>query len=147
MTWLRRYAKFLLAAYSVVLLVALLSPSSHVQSGMVHWFDLRLWNLGLPHSVVTYKRMEVVMNAVIIAPGTLLGSLWKPDYSWRDWTAFGFTLSLSVEVVQSVLLSQRQGSFSDVVANTVGALLGAVLVRGAARVWPIPAAARDTALR
>ena len=31
------------------------------------------------------------------------------------------------ELVQAVLLSGRQASFSDVVANTLGALLGAVI--------------------
>jgi glycopeptide antibiotics resistance protein len=133
MTWLRRYAKFLMAAYSVVLLVALLSPSSPIQSGLVYWLISRLWDLGLPYTLVTFARMEVVMNAVIIAPVSFLGSLWKPAYSWRDWTALGFTVSLCIEIVQTVLLPQRQGSFSDVVANTVGALLGVVLMRAAAQ--------------
>lgn len=127
MRWLARFGWIPLAVYSVLLLVALLSPSSGHQSGLVSWLDMRLVGLGLSPRLVTFQRMEVVMNAAIVAPVSFLGSLWRPSYSWRDWTAFGFAVAMAVEIIQSLLLPERLGSFSDVVANTVGALLGAVL--------------------
>jgi VanZ family protein len=58
----------------------------------------------------------------------LAGLAW-PSYSWRDWTALAFLGAVCVEVTQAVLLSGRQATFSDVVANTAGALVGAVLIQ------------------
>jgi len=67
------------------------------------------------------------MNAVIIAPVSFLGSMVHPAFGWRDWTAYGFAGSATVEAVQLLLLPERNASFSDVVANTLGALLGGVV--------------------
>ena len=124
----RLVAAALLAGYSVLLAVALLWPSSDRQSGMVSWLVEVLRHLGLSASLVTFARAEVVMNVLIIAPVTFLGSLWRPRLSWRSWTAYGFVASMAVEIVQGLLLPGRQAAFSDVVANTAGALLGAVAV-------------------
>lgn len=127
MTWPTRHAKVLLAVYSAVLAAALLSPSSHEQSGLVWWLVAGLRHLGIPGTVATFARMEVLMNVLIIAPVTLLGSLWQPGLSWRDWTGYGFVAAMTVEIAQGLLLPGREASFSDVVANTAGALLGALL--------------------
>ena len=58
---------------------------------------------------------------------SLLGSLLWPRPSWRDWTAVGFVASFLVEVVQAVALGGRSATHADVVANTLGTLLGALL--------------------
>ena len=117
----------LLAVYTALLLVALLAPTSDQQSGMVTWLSGILADLGLPYGVTNFERLEVVMNALIISPVSFLGSALKPSLGWRDWTAYGFVASLTVEVIQLSLLTGRQASFSDVVANTLGALLGALV--------------------
>lgn len=127
MTPLRRSAAVLLGVYVVLLLVALFSPSNSQQSGMVVWLSHVLAHLDVPWRYRTFDRLEVVMNVLIIAPVTFLGSILRPSYSWRDWTALGFVLSGLVELAQGLLLSGRQASFSDVVANTSGALLGALV--------------------
>jgi glycopeptide antibiotics resistance protein len=124
---LTRPALVLLVVYSALLLIAVLSPSSHDQSHAVFWLGYRLQDLGM--RAATFTRLEVVMNAVIVAPVTFLASFVWPRHSWRDWAAFGFLVSLAVEAAQALLLPDRQASFSDVVANTAGALLGAVLAR------------------
>lgn len=126
----RLVAAALLAGYSALLALALLWPTSDRQSGMVSWLVEALQHLGLSSSLVTFTRAEVLMNVLIIAPVTFLGSLWRPRMSWRSWTAYGFVASLTVELVQGLLLPDRQAAFSDVVANTTGALLGAVVVAG-----------------
>jgi glycopeptide antibiotics resistance protein len=128
MTWLYRHVKLLLAAYSVCLALALFWPSSDRQSAAVVWLADALTWLGLPATLVTFGRLEVVLNAAIVVPVTLLASAVRPDLSWRDWTALAFCVAVGVEVVQGLLLPGRQASFSDVVANTLGALAGAVLV-------------------
>ena len=128
MTWLRRHAKVLLVLYSTGLAIALLSPGSEEQSGLVWWLVVRLRDLGAPASVVDFPRAEVLMNAVIVIPVSFLGGLWRPSSSWRDWTAYGFCAAVAVEVLQAWVLPARQPAFSDIVANTAGACAGALLV-------------------
>jgi VanZ family protein len=67
------------------------------------------------------------MNAAIVAPVSLLGSMAFPQVGWRAWTAYGFVAAVLIETIQGVLLPARSASFSDVVANTAGMLAGAVL--------------------
>ena len=113
-------------AYLALLLLALLAPSSAVQSQLVQGLSSTLQALPvIPPEWVAYPRMEVVSNAAIIAPVSLLGSFVWPRLRWQDWTAYGFLGALTVETVQAVLLPGRQGAFSDVVANAGGAMMGA----------------------
>ena len=72
--------------------------------------------------------MEFLCNVVLLVPFAVLGSLALPRWSWRDWTAWGFLLAGAVELTQGLLLPGRDASYADVVANTLGALLGAWLV-------------------
>jgi len=135
-TLLRRHAKVILGVYSVLLLVALFSPGSGTQAGMVSGLGHVLRALGAPRAVWEFSHLEVVMNALIIAPVSFLGSfVWRRS-TWRDWTAFGFCFSTGVELVQGLFLSARVAQFSDIVANTAGALLGAAIATWAARRGP-----------
>ena len=128
MTWVVRRAPALLTVYSVLLAIALFAPSSqHQASAVLRLAQLLVW-AGAPIELVTFGRLEVLMNAVIVAPVTLLASIVWPAWSWRDWTAGAFIAALLVEATQEVLLPGRQAAFSDVVANTAGALAGALLV-------------------
>jgi glycopeptide antibiotics resistance protein len=125
-TWLAHRARPLLLLYALLLVVVLFSPSSHVQSSLV--VDLgHFLRTFLPDSWVTFTRVEIVMNAVIIAPLTFLGSIVWPRLSWQDWTAYGFLGAAAVELIQGVLLPDRSASLSDIVANGAGAVLGALL--------------------
>jgi glycopeptide antibiotics resistance protein len=130
MRWVVRHSGSLLALYLVLLAVALFSPSSEQQSNAVVWLEDLLRVLGAPPRLTGYDRLEVVMNAVIVAPATFLASMVVPRFGWRDWTCFGFVAALTVEAAQGVLLPGRQASFSDVVANTAGALIGSAILSG-----------------
>jgi glycopeptide antibiotics resistance protein len=136
MTFVVRHAKILLAAYSVLLVLAVFSPSSDQQSGAVLWLSGVLDGWGLPAGLASFTRLEVVMNAVIVAPASFLAGLAFPRFNWRDWTCIGFVASLTVEAVQGLLLPGRVASFSDVVANTAGALVGAVALRAVRSMLP-----------
>jgi glycopeptide antibiotics resistance protein len=127
MSWGRWAARILLAFYSALLAIALFSPSSEHQSSAVAHLGSLLTSLGAPSRLVTYPRLEVVMNAAIVAPVTFLGSLSFPSWSWRDWTAAGFLVAVGVELAQGLLLPGRQATFSDIVANTMGAFAGALV--------------------
>jgi len=130
MRWVVRHSAILLALYLVLLAVALFSPGSEQQSNAVLWLEGVLRHLGAPRGLTRYDRVEVVMNAVIVAPATFLASMVVPRFGWRDWTCFGFVAALTVETAQGLLLPGRQAAFSDVVANTAGALIGAALFAG-----------------
>jgi glycopeptide antibiotics resistance protein len=113
----------------VLLAVILFSPSSSTQSSLVVDVVRVLLKLGFSPRVVTYTRAEIVLNAVIVAPLSFLGSFVIRRLRWQDWTAYAFLGATAVELTQGLLLSGRQASFSDIVANTAGALLGAVAAR------------------
>lgn len=133
MTWLRAHAGPLLLIYVVVLGVVLLSPSNSVQTDAVNGGVDLLRRLGLPDSNSLWRWVEFAENVLIIAPVTFFASLLRPRYSWLEWTALGFLASLIVEVIQAVALPDRTATYSDIVANTLGSLLGALVVRGLRR--------------
>ena len=122
----RRLMLGLLLGYSLFLAFVLLTPTSDVpSSGVARLTDLAL-DWGLPH--VTPVRVEFLCNVVLLVPFAVLGSLALPRWSWQDWTAWGFLLAGAVELTQGLVLPARDPSYADVVANTLGALLGAWLV-------------------
>jgi glycopeptide antibiotics resistance protein len=129
MRWVVRHAGLLLTVYLVLLGFALFSPTSDQQSGAVVWLQELLRLLGFAPDLTTFDRLEVVMNAVIVAPAAFLAALVVPRYGWRDWTCFGFVAAMIVEATQGLLLPGRQAAFSDVVANTAGALAGSALLQ------------------
>jgi glycopeptide antibiotics resistance protein len=73
-------------------------------------------------------RAEFIANALILMPVSALGSLVWTRTNWRDWTAWGFLIAGSVELAQGLALAARTASFTDVVANTLGAMGGALFV-------------------
>ena len=72
-------------------------------------------------------RVEFVLNAAMVAPPVLLASLLVPRHPWANWVVYGFVASCAVELVQGLYLPPRSAEFEDVVANTLGALAGAVV--------------------
>jgi hypothetical protein len=130
----RRAARVALAAYAVFLAFVFLNPSADVPSSSVSWLAEAGARVGLPGPLVVPSRVEFIANVLILMPVSFLGSVLLPRLDWRDWTAYGFVLSGTVELVQAVLLPARSATFADVVANTAGALVGAVAFTLAVRV-------------
>jgi hypothetical protein len=117
-------------AYVAALAIILLGPSPAPGSesvGIAHRVAMRL---GLSPDLATTDRLEVALNVVLMAPLPALGSLIWTSLSWRDWTAYAFALSLAAETWQGVAFATRSATYSDVVANTTGALLGALVAAG-----------------
>lgn len=121
------------ATYAAFLAVVLLAPTSSAQSASASWLGDLGSSVGVPDRFMTQSRVEFVANALILIPLTGLASLVWPQPSWRDWTAYAFLVSGCVEVVQGLLLPARTASFADVVANTLGGLVGATGVAGVRR--------------
>lgn len=122
-----RLARPLLVVYGALLAWALLWPTSTVQNELVVRLVELVNRMHPPAGLVTYERGEVVMNALIIVPAGLLGSMVFPRVTWQAWTAYGFLAAVAVELFQGLVLSGRHAAYSDVVANTAGILIGAVL--------------------
>ena len=123
----RRTAALVMAGYCVLLLGVLLGPAS-VPSGGVGWIGDVAARLGAPDRLLVPSRVEFIVNVGVIAPAAALGSVVWPRTTWRDWTAYGFVFSASIELTQGLPLPTRSARFDDVVANTLGALVGAVFV-------------------
>ncbi|GAA5147501.1 hypothetical protein GCM10023340_20030 [Nocardioides marinquilinus] len=109
------------------------NPVPSAPTTSVFWLSDLAGSLGL--TVLTPDRAEVLLNVVMLVPLSLVGGLLFPRLRVADWTTIGFVTSLLIEVVQRLLLPTRTGSSRDVVANTLGALLGALLLGAALRGW------------
>ena len=116
-----------LAAWVAVLAFTLLAPSAEGPSWLVDTVSRTAAGVGLPSALTAPERVEFLLNVAAFVPVSLLGSLLWMQTSWRDWTAGGFAASFLVELVQAVALDGRSATHSDVVANTLGALVGAAL--------------------
>lgn len=125
----QRLATGALGAYSLFLAFILLGPSAAVPTESVSFLARIAGSVGVPPVLTAGNRVEFVCNILIIAPVSFLGATVFPRLNWRDWTVVGLVLSGSVELCQALFLVARSASFEDVVANTLGAGLGAALYR------------------
>ena len=125
----RRAAQLLLAVLLVVIAFITLWPSpvdEGGRSGLLLALE-KLHARGVPQWV-DYVFVERAANVVMFVPfGALLAFLLPPRRWWLG-VALPAMGSVLVEVVQHVGLPRRFASGWDVVANTTGALLGAVMV-------------------
>jgi glycopeptide antibiotics resistance protein len=73
--------------------------------------------------------VEFGLNVLMFVPMSFLGAFIVPRLRIADWVLIGFVASFAVEIVQKALLPTRTGSTRDIVSNTTGALLGAILAK------------------
>ena len=116
----------LLAAYVAALLAVVLAPDTRAPDRVLAEVIDVARTLGAPQHPTDHAA-EMVLDAILTVPLTLLASLVWPRPSWRDWTAGAFLLFGAVELAQGLLLPARDGSASDVVANTLGSCAGAII--------------------
>ena len=86
---------------------------------------------------LTYARIEFAANVMLFVP---FG--WCAALGWRRWHALvipaGILISVAIEAGQGLLLAERTSSVLDVVANTLGTVVGWLI----ARPWRRPAPRR-----
>lgn len=122
-----------LALYVVALLALVLAPEVPFPNRVLGETIALARAVGAPDRLID-GGIEFLYNVVMVAPLTAVGSVLWPRLSWRDWTAGAFVAFTLVEVAQGTLLAHRDGSMSDVVANTVGCCLGALAAIAVRRV-------------
>lgn len=76
-------------------------------------------------TALSLNRLEFASNIVMFLPLGLLGVLAFPRLRWWLIPIAALVLSAAIELAQLVLISERNASVLDVVANTAGALIGA----------------------
>lgn len=118
--------------YGVVLLFVLFEPSNSVPSSSILWISTHLRDAGWPVVISGFGYVDFWCNILIMVPlAAALVLLW-PRVRWERWTVVAFSLSAIVETSQALFFPNRVPAFSDVVANTMGVLLGSA---GSALLW------------
>ena len=125
---LRRAARWLAAAYLVTLAAIAFWPSP-VDRGAhrpITSILARLHAHGMP-GWIDYGLVEFTANIVLFVPVGLLGVVLLGSARWWVAVLAGFAASGLIELGQLVFLPARYATVMDVLANTSGAALGALL--------------------
>ena len=125
---LRRVAWWLSAVYLVALtLIALWpTPVDRGASGTITSVLARLHAHGVP-GWVNYQLVEFTANIALFLPVGLLGVVLVGANRWWWAVVAGFAVSTLIELSQLVFLPGRFATPVDVLANTTGAVFGALL--------------------
>lgn len=125
--WLTpRVATWLLVAYGVLGAAVVFEPYPHAADGSVDVGYRLVSAIGLG-GVVSWGAVEFVLNVALFVPVTFLGAAVFPRLRRLQWLGIGLLLSLTIEFAQLLFFPGRSASVWDVIANTLGALLGALL--------------------
>jgi len=102
------------------------TPVDRPVSGALRRVLNRLHDLGVP-PWFDYSFVEFSANVMLFMPiGFLVSMLLRRRLAWLA-IVFGATASVAIEAAQWMLLPQRVPSAGDVLANTLGAALGAAI--------------------
>lgn len=123
----RLVALLALVVYVVGAVAVLLADEPTVAGEVISRTEVALERAGTPDWVTWPGRVEMALNAGMFVPVTLLASLVWPRHPWGNWVAYAFIGSGLVEVFQAFALEPRSAQYVDVVANTLGGLVGALL--------------------
>jgi glycopeptide antibiotics resistance protein len=101
-------------------------PGAATSSDAVNHLAKLLFDLGVPYARAA-DVVEFTLNIGLFVPGAFAAALLWPRVRWWQWVLVGFAVSGAIETVQGVFLPSRQAEWRDLVANTVGAAVGAGL--------------------
>ena len=132
----RAVSAALLGAVGLLVAVVTLSsgaPAPSLQDSLIQYLD-RGHVTGTVPAFVTYDLLQWLSNVVMFAPlGALLAAVLRPRQRMLA-AVISMATSGAIELIQHIGVPGRVASFSDVLANTTGGLLGVlVLVAGT---WP-----------
>lgn len=122
------WAYAVLVAYLAGLLVLVLWPEGSLLFRLQLQLGEWLWTV-VPYSWMPFERLSFVLNALVAVPAAALAMVLLPRSRWWHWALLAGVLSVGVELVQWRYLPERSPELSDVVANTLGAGVGALLGR------------------
>ncbi|WP_166789465.1 VanZ family protein [Cryobacterium sp. TMS1-20-1] len=115
-------------AYGLVVLLATLWPTPLDQGydASIQKFLGVLHRNGIP-DWFGYGKLEFTSNVAMFVPLGFLTALILPTRVW--WLVFVLCpgLSIAIELTQASLLAARFATYSDILANSIGAVLGALI--------------------
>ena len=120
------------------------SPVDRPVSGQLTAVLKLLHRNGVP-GWFNYKFVEAFANSVLFMPVGFVSALAFPAKHWWQIGAFGLLISGCIELGQLLFLHDRVASPSDIVTNTSGAVIGALLAAFAVQTQKRPAALRQRA--
>lgn len=85
---------------------------------------------GVP-ALFNYRFVEASANVALFIPLGLSGGMAFPKRSWWQIGAFGLLISCCIELGQLLFLHGRFASLVDIMTNTSGAVVGALLAAAA----------------
>ena len=89
----------------------------------------------MPFIPMVTDNKNTILNVFLFVPlGIMLPFLWKRYSTLKDTVFFGLGMSLSIEVLQ--ILTYRATDVNDIIANTIGVVLGYYIFRGTSRIIP-----------
>ena len=127
-TRLRRWAPRLMLVYLVALALIAFWPAPVDRDAhdallaVIDWLQER----GAP-GWVRYSLVEFAANVVLFVPVGLFVMILAGPRGWWLAVLTGFAASCTIELGQLIFLPDRFATLSDVLANTIGATLGAVI--------------------
>ena len=124
----RRLLAVLLVIELLGIVWLVLDPSPATPTGAVERLSRFLMGFGLPAWLVGGDQVEFALNVALFVPLTALAALLWPRLPLWGWVLVGFAMSSTLEWVQLAFLSDRSSTSRDIIANTLGALIGAGLV-------------------
>jgi hypothetical protein len=124
---IRVAAVLALSVYVLATGIVLLAAQPTFATEVIDRTETWLAAQGAPGWVTYPGRVQLALNAAMFAPLTFLASLAAPRRPWSNWVAYSFIGSGAVEVFQAFALEPRSAQYVDVVANTLGGLIGALI--------------------
>jgi hypothetical protein len=124
----RRLPTILLAVTTLAILAMTLWPDPRGGDGtpLARAIVDALHAGGLPEAI-TFEAIEFTANIVMFIPFGLFLALSLPRWMWPWTIVIGLAFTLLIEFLQAAFLPERFATTSDLVANTVGALIGGAL--------------------
>ena len=132
MTLPRRVAGALMVLYLALVAWIVFLPTAAVASGSVTVIAALLQAAGFPPQI-TPTTVEFATNVLLFVPASFLGRSFRPHWGWKQWLLVGLAGTLFIEAVQHLLLPGRSAQLMDIIANTLGAVVGYLLVVQAGR--------------
>lgn len=114
------------AAYLVVVAYLVWNPQPTVPSDMVYRVTDLLDAMGF---TARADFVEFGLNVLLFVPMSLIGVFVFRRLRIADWVLLAFCASFVIELAQKFFLPARSADARDVVSNTLGALIGALIAR------------------
>lgn len=126
----RSFYLALVLAYLVIVGAITLTPGAEPSRPTLGWVPgLQIWHiLTSDHGGVYFDLGQVVGNIALFVPlGWLLPMTWPGLRSLKSILAVAALCSAGIEMSQLLVISGRSPTIDDVILNTLGALVGAIM--------------------